>query len=104
MGPSPCSYRGFEIDLFTEPLGPECRISLTQKVPTAELARLAPQIELTLGSKTQDLSRRLVEKTLAGQSDERWTEFLQIVQASELSSLANTLDNDLVTFIKQVLD
>ena len=31
-------------------------------------------------------------------------EFLQIVQASELSSLANTLDNDLVNFIKQVLD
>jgi len=40
----------------------------------------------------------------AGRTDERWLEFLQIVQASELSSLANTLDNDLVAFIKQVLD
>jgi hypothetical protein len=77
---------------------------LTQKVPTSELAWLAPQIELALGSKTQELSRRLVEKTLAGKSNERWTEFLQVVQASELSSLANKLDNDLVTFIKQVLD
>jgi len=59
---------------------------------------------LALRGKTQKLSRRLVEKTLAGQSNECWTEFLQIVQASELSSWANTLDNDLITFIKQVLD
>jgi hypothetical protein len=87
-----------------EPLCPECRISLNQNVPTAELARLAPQVDLALGGKTQKLSRRLVEKTLAGQPNECWTEFIQIVQARELSSLANTLDNDLVTFIKQVLD
>jgi hypothetical protein len=65
---------------------------------------LAPQVELALGGKTQEVNRWLVEKTLAGQSIERWTEFLQIVQGSKLSSLANTLDNDLVTFIKQVLD
>ncbi len=50
------------------------------------------------------MSRRLVEKALAGRADERWQDFLKIVRASELSSLANKLDNDLVTFIKQVLD
>jgi hypothetical protein len=69
-----------------------------------ELARLTPQVDMELGGKTRELSRRLVEKALAGRADERWQEFLQIVQASELSSLANTLDNDLATFIKQVLD
>ena len=95
---------GNELDLSVEPLCPECGISLSQNVPTAELARLAPQVDLALGGKTQKLSRRLVEKTLAGQPNECWTEFIQIVQARELSYLANTLDNDLVTFIKQVLD
>ena len=45
-----------------------------------------------------------MEKVIAGRTDEHWLEFLQIIQASELSSLSNTLDNDLVTFIKQVLD
>ena len=39
-----------------------------------------------------------------GRIDECWQDFLQNVQASKLSSWANTLDNDLVTFIKQVLD
>ena len=56
------------------------------------------------GGKTQELSRLLVEKVIAGRTDEHWLEFLQIIQASELSSLSNTLDNDFVTFIKQVLD
>ena len=42
--------------------------------------------------------------TRAGRTDKRWLESLQIVQPSELSSLANTLDKDLVSFIKQVLD
>ena len=41
---------------------------------------------------------------LAGHTDERWLEFLQIVQVSELPSLASTLDKDLVSFIKQVLN
>ena len=95
---------GSELDLSNEPHCPECQISLAQPVPAAELARLAPLVETALDGKTQELSRRLVEKALAGGTDERWQEFLQIVQASELPFLANTLDNDLVTFIRQVLD
>ena len=100
----PCSQQESSLDLSNEPHCPECQITLAQVLPSAELARLAPQVDLALGGKTRELSRRLVEKVLAGRTDERWLEFLQIVQASELSSLANTLDNDLVAFIKQVLD
>ena len=56
------------------------------------------------GGKTQQLSKLLVERALSGRTDDRWREFLLIVQASELASLGNTLDSDLVAFIKQVLD
>ena len=73
-------------------------------MPAAGLARLALQVETALDGKTQELSRRLVEKALADGTDERWQAFLQVVQGSELPFLANTLDNDVVTFIKQVLD
>ena len=103
-GPLPCSFQGTELDLSNEPYCPECRISLEKTVRSAELARLAPQVDMALGGKTQELSRLLVEKALSGRTDDRWREFLQIVQASELSALANTLDSDLVSFIKQVLD
>jgi hypothetical protein len=104
VGPEPCSHQESHLDLSKEPHCPECQISLALNVPSAELARLAPQVDMALAGKTRELSKRLVEKALAGRTDERWQEFLQIVQASELSSLANTLDNDLVAFIKQVLD
>ncbi|MEE8465908.1 MAG: hypothetical protein V3S68_05470, partial [Dehalococcoidia bacterium] len=102
-GPLPCPFQGSELDLSNEPFCPECRISLSQTVHSAELARLTPQVDMALAGKTQELSRRLVEKVLSGRTDERWREFLEIVQASELSSLANTLDSDLVSFIKEVL-
>ena len=104
LGPSPCSFQGAELDLSKEPICPECGISLEQTVPSAALARLAPQVDMVMGAKTQELSRLLVEKALAGKADDRWQEFLQIVQASDLSSLANTLDVDLVSFIRQILD
>jgi len=65
---------------------------------------LAPLTDMTLGGKTQELSRLLVEKVLEGHTNERWNEFLQIVQASKLSSLANTIDRDLISFVKEVLD
>ena len=103
-GPFPCSIQGAELDLSNEPFCPECRISLEQAIPSAELARLAPQVDMALGEKTQELSRLMVGKVLAGKTNGRWREFLQIIQASELSSLANTLDSDLVSFIKEVLE
>ena len=59
---------------------------------------------MALGGKAQELSKSVVEKTLTGTSRERWLDFLQILQDSALSSLANTMDNDLVIFIRQVLD
>ena len=59
---------------------------------------------MALGGKAQELSKSVVAKTLTGNSRERWLDFLQILQDSPLSSLANTMDNDLVIFIRQVLD
>ena len=45
-----------------------------------------------------------MDKVLTDRKSERWQEFLEIVQASELSSLANTLKPSLVSLIRQVLD
>ena len=101
--PTSCSQSGNELDPATVSSCPECQIGLTQTVPAADLARLAPQVDMALAVKTRELIKRLVENALAGRADKRWQEFLQIDQASKLSSLANKLDNDLVTFIKQVL-
>ena len=103
-GPAVCRVQSAELDLSTQPYCQECRISLAQTVPSDRLARLAPQVDLALGEKTRELSRLLVEKALADGGDDHWLGFLQIVQASELTPLANTLTPDLVEFIKRVLD
>ena len=58
VGSVPCSQNGSELDHSNEPHCPECQISLAQTVPAADLARLAPQVEMALGGKTQELSRR----------------------------------------------
>ena len=104
VGPCPCGQDVRELDLSGSPVCSECQIDLNQAVPVTELARLAPLTDMTLGGKTQELSRLLVEKVLEGHTNERWNEFLQIVQASKLSSLANTIDRDLISFVKEVLD
>jgi hypothetical protein len=59
---------------------------------------------MALGGKAQELSKSVVGKMLTENSRERWLDFLQILQDNALSSLANTTDNDLVIFIRQVLD
>ena len=56
--PTYCSQSGNELDPATEPNCPECQTGLTLTVPAADLARLAPQVEMALGGKTQELSRR----------------------------------------------
>ena len=103
VGPTPFSQQASG-GLSNEPRCLECHFTMEQNFPMAELARLAAQVGMVFGGKTQELSRRLVDEALAGRSDKGWQEFLQIIQASELFSLANTLDNDLVAFIRQVLD
>ena len=42
-GPVPCSYQGGELDLSVDPQCSECQITLEQSVPSAELAKLAPE-------------------------------------------------------------
>lgn len=71
----------------------------------------AAAINSALRERQEDLENQLVEEESVRFAKgsilvQEWPgpEFLQIVQASELSSLANTLDNDLIVFIKQVLD
>jgi hypothetical protein len=53
VGPARCSQSGSELGLSIEPNCPECQIGLAQTVPAAELARLAPQVNMALGGKTR---------------------------------------------------
>ena len=103
-GSAPCSSQANGLELSSEPVCQECRLRLRETVTTKELGRITPQINTALAQKTETLSRPLVDKVLTDRKSERWQAFLEIVQASEPSSLANTLEPSLVSLIRQVLD
>jgi hypothetical protein len=65
--------------------------------------RLASAIDEVLEEKNRRLSNLLVERVLEDNNDQRLNDFIAIVQASDLSALSNTLNEDLLAFIRQLL-
>ena len=104
LGLELCNRESENLDLAAAPYCNQCNLSLEHNLPIAQLARTAPVIDAALSQKTRALSVQLVDKVIDGRYDPRMDEFLKIVQASELSALANTLDTELLSFIRQVLD
>jgi hypothetical protein len=91
------------LDLETAPWCSSCRLNLETRLPSAALARLLPAIDGALEAKNGRLSIMLVERVLHGQADGRLDDFLKIVQASDLSALATTLNQELLDFIRRLL-
>lgn len=103
-GPPPnCAVSKAQLDLDTLPWCSSCGLTLETSLPIAELGRLLPAIDMALGAKNGHLSDLLVVRILHGQADVRMDDFLKIVQASDLSALATTLNQDLLGFIRQLL-
>jgi hypothetical protein len=101
-GPSPSQADSAVIDLEATPICPSCHLSLDWTIPTGDLVRLASAIDEVLEEKNRRLSN-LVERVLEGNNDQRLNDFIAIVQASDLSALSNTLNEDLLAFIRQLL-
>ena len=101
--PPNCTVSKAHLDLETLPWCSSCRLTLETSLPSAELGRLLPTIDGALGAKNGQLSNLLVERILHGKADGRLDDFLKIVQASDLSALATTLNKELLGFIRQLL-
>ncbi len=101
--PPSCSVEAADLDLGSNPWCPACRLSLEQGLPTTRLARLAPRIDAALAEKNQRLSSLLVARILRGQVDQRLEDFVKIVQSSDLSALSSTLNEELLSFVRQLL-
>ena len=105
-GPALCSAPPSDLDLETVPICPRCSLSLEWSIPSQELARLDASIESVLGEKNRRLSNLLVERFLQGNTGDtgrRLEDFLTIVQASDLSALSNTLNAELLDFLRELL-
>jgi hypothetical protein len=101
--PESCPVPGPDLDLDIVPRCSRCGLSLERSLPTAPLARVLTAIDADLAAKNRRLSNLLVDRILQGQNDLRLDDLLKIVRASDLSTLSNTLDVELVEFIRQVI-
>ncbi len=102
-GPPSCTLPDDGLPLETAPRCPACGLGLDQGLPAQELARLGAAIAALLAGKNRRLSNLLVERVLQGKTDQRLDDFLKIVQASDLSALSNTLSDELVALLRQIL-
>lgn len=90
--------------LTSEARCPGCGMALGEWPPSSELELFARQVDGALGNQNRRLSRVLVDRILHGRIDQRIRDLLEIVRASDLSALSNTLNNELVLFIRQMLE
>lgn len=101
---SHCPVQAADLQLEAVPWCPSCRLSLEQSLPTEALARLLSAIDGALGEKNRRLSNLVVEKILHGRVDQRVEDFLKIVLASDLHALSNTISEELVGFVRRMLE
>lgn len=98
-----CPLPAGGLDLDAQPTCAVCELSLDQGLYVPELAGLIANIDAALGAKNRLLSGLLVGKIIEDTTGPRLDDLLNIVQASDLSALSDTLNDDLLAFIRRVL-
>lgn len=99
---SACAMTNVSDALRERPTCPTCHLSLDDGVPTEQADEVLRRIYNALGRQQQRLASEAVRRILA-RGGERLEQFLLIVQASDLAGLAQVLDDDLVTFLRELL-
>jgi len=98
---SPCPIT--EVPLELESTCPQCRLVLTDEPPHKEVERFLHHLRQALKEQQRRLSSEAVRQILAQSGQRRIDQFIKVVQASELWPLVNLLDDELVDFLRQLL-
>ena len=102
VGPA-CDVESDRLQLEDRPICQSCQITLEQTLPVDELRRIGSAIDSALAIQNEKLSNLLVGKIMQNAGDPRLDDFIRIVQTSDLSALSNTLNQDMVDFIRRLL-
>ena len=99
----PCAHAEAGRDMNSGPVCPACGVTLSSEPPQAQVQAFLGQIEEGLAAQNRRLSSRAIRRILARGKGQRLEQFLQVVQASDASALAEVLDDDLVAFLRRLL-
>ena len=98
-----CDVNPWDIRLQRSSRCPNCQVALGERPAAQELELFLNDLDRSLGEQNRCLSYILVERILHDKIDQRLENFLKIVQASDLSALSNTLNSELVLFIRELV-
>jgi hypothetical protein len=93
--------------LAERPICPECNFTLGVAAPLGEVRRVRHAIDRGLASQQRRLSQRVIARMLAQArptEEARLARFVQVVQAADLQGLAMVLDEEIVEFIRELLE
>jgi hypothetical protein len=100
----PCPLADTEqLPLDTQPLCPYCDLLLTSELPTKEVEQFIDRLRRALRGQYRRLSSEAMRKILARRGEERIDQFIKVIQTSDLSSLVNVMDDELVDFLRRLL-
>ena len=105
----PCAIAAAVLNeaLSRSPTCPECGYELGRQAPVADARRVVQAVERGLASQQARLARRVVSRIISrpgGDEDEKIERFIRVVQASDLTGLALVLDDELVEFLRDLLE
>ncbi len=99
----PCPEKGSEVLPELEPVCSTCSLSLTDEPPRDEMERFLAGLRRALEQQHRRLSAQAIRQILAQSEDSRIDQFIKVIQTSDLSSLANVMDDELVEFLCYLL-
>ena len=100
----PCKVRDVsEATLALQPACPECRLPLSSNPPTREAREYLDGLQGTLEKQCRRLSMVTTRRILRTGSSDKLDKLIRVVQLSDLTSLVNVLDDELVHLLTGLL-
>ena len=99
----PCPVPFAKLTLEATPLCEQCRLALTTEPPKGEVNAFLRDLDKALQTQQRRLASEAIHRVLARSQEDAVATFVQVVQTSNLASLVDLLDEDLVDFIRVLL-
>ncbi len=97
-----CDEPALDAAVRERPACPGCGITMDDAVPTGAAEDVVRRLSAALSRQQARLASEAIRRILA-RGGERLEQFLQIVQAADVAGLARVLDDDMLTFLGELL-
>ncbi len=100
--PSDCPQTELAAALQSQPVCPQCGVAIGRETPANAVANTLATLDDALARQQTRLASEAVRRILA-RGGQRLEQFIQIVQASDLTSFVRVLDGDVLVFLQELL-